>query len=77
MAVLHESADLVGGVDDLIRVVRRSQGCDHAGFGHRHVDHAVLGQRMSAGEQALWIDVGDRAGSRDVEIAAYQHRAHG
>ena len=34
-------------------------------------------QRMSAGQQALRIDVSDRAGGGDIHVAAHKHRADG
>ena len=77
LAVLHEGAHGLGGVHDFESVQRRRQRGDDVGLGHRHVDLAKLHERMPAGEQVLGIDVGDRAGRRDIHVSAHQNRAHG
>src|SRR5262249_55008090 len=75
--ILYERANFVRRVDDLVCVIRRRQGRDHVGFGHWHVNHAVLRERMSAGKQSLRIDVCNGAGGSDIEITAYEDCAHG
>ena len=77
LAVLHERADRLGRVDDLERIHRRRQRGQHRGLRHRQVHFAKLQQRMSAGEQALRIDVGHGAGGGNIHIATNQHGADG
>jgi hypothetical protein len=77
LAILHESADRLGRVDDLERIQRRRQRGQHRGLRHRQIHFAKLQQRMSAGQQALRIDVGHGAGGGNIHIAANQHGADG
>ena len=76
MAVLHERAYRLGGVDDLEGVQRRSQRGHHLGFGHGQVHQAKLQQWMPAGQYTLGIDIGHGAGRGHVHVAFDQNRAH-
>ena len=69
--------DGLGGVDDLESIQRRRQRGQHLRLGHGQIHAAELHQRMAARQQVLGIDVGDRAGGRDVHVAAHQDRADG
>ena len=66
VAILHKDSGALGGVDDLEGVERRGQRGQHLRLVHGQIDGAELQQRMSAGQQALRIDIGDGAGGGDV-----------
>ena len=74
--VLDECPNGLSGVDDLEGVERRGQSRHHVGLGHGHLHHAVLGDGMAAGQQVLFIHVGDGAGGRSVHVSAHQHCAY-
>ena len=76
VAVFSKGADGGAGIDDLEGVQRRRQGDDNFGGGHGKRDRPGLEDGMAAGQQILWIDVGDGTGGRDLQIAADQLSAY-
>ena len=77
MPILHEDAGRLGGVDNLESIQRRRQRGQHLRLIHRQVNRSKLKQRMPAGKQALRINIGNRASSFDIHVAAHQHGANG
>src|SRR5215472_17385459 len=77
MTVLDKSTNGLSGVDDLECVERRRQSSDDIRLGHGHVHHAVLQQRMAAGQKMILIHVSNGAGGSGVHVSTDEHSTHG
>ena len=71
-AILGKCANQFAGIHNLEGVERGSQGSYHIGCSHGQRNIAGLQNGMATRQQLLRINVGDRAGGRNLDIAANQ-----
>src|SRR5262249_22723172 len=77
VTVLDKSTNGLSGVNNLECVERRRQRGDDISLGHGHVHHAVLQQRMAAGQKMILVHVSDGAGGRGVHVSTDEHSTYG
>ena len=77
MAVLVERAHDVGGVGELVGLVRRGERHQHLALAHGHIDRAEVEERVPEGQHALAVVVGHGSQAGDAHVAIHQHARHG
>ena len=76
VAVLAEGTYGLARIHNLEGVQRRSHRGHHIRRGHGQRYRPRLQNRVSAGQQLLRVNVGHRAGGRNLQVAAHQLSAH-
>ena len=74
-AILRDRADDLAGARDLRRAQQARQHDVHVGARHRELRRAQAIERMTERVDAIAVDLGDRAGGAELQVAAHQRDA--